>query len=194
MRSRDLYLLCAIQLFHHISGRGVFTNVNFECLGKKKTQKQNKYTNKQKTEYRCKHYKELKLFWSKVQDCLFKLADKNTYKENKTIVIKINLGQIYFGLQRQELLMLSQQKPILNQGLFFFTQTILLKQGSQGTILNDPYFRFQGENRMGYQIGNSKCREKISHKHLNTSMDNKFTGYNFSIQNSRQYIVPGTSC
>lgn len=64
-------------------------------------------TKKQKTEYRCEHYKELKLFQSKVQDCLFKVADKHIDKENKRIVIKINLGQIYFGLQRQELLMLS---------------------------------------------------------------------------------------
>lgn len=49
-----------------------------------------------------------------------------------------------------------------------------------------PLFLTIKEN--GSQIGNSKDREEINHKHQSTSKHKMSTGYNFPILNSRQFL------
>ena len=55
--------------------KGIFKNVYLEYLDQKKK--------KTKKQYSCEHYRELMMFWSKVQDCLFKLADGKIHKGKK---------------------------------------------------------------------------------------------------------------
>ena len=72
-KQRSPAITCHLTFLPYLR-KGIFTNVYLDYLDKKK---------KKKSEYRCQHYRELMLFWSKVQDCLFKLADGKIHREKK---------------------------------------------------------------------------------------------------------------
>ena len=73
-KQRSPAITCHLTFLPYLRKR-IFANVYLDYLDKKK----------KKSEYRCEHYRELQtlLFWSKVQDCLFKLADGKIHKGKK---------------------------------------------------------------------------------------------------------------
>lgn len=161
MRSRDLQPLCAFQLFHHISGKE-FSQMLIQNAWQKKT------------EYRCEHYEGLHCFGVKYRFVFSNLLTRK-FIRNKKNGNKDKLGKKCLGSQGTGTfnLVLCQQKDetIPIQYLYIFIQTILFKQGRQVIVFNDHFFKIQGKKGRGYQIRNSKCREGINQKHLNTSRD-----------------------